>query len=201
MLDMNFIKSNRADVERAVRAARAAGLQVSLDLISGTPGESLQDWRTSLDHAVALKPDHISAYSLIIEEGTAMAAKIKRGALPDIDPDDQADKYLLTEEVLGAAGMSWYEVSNWATSPDHWCRHNLLYWTGGHWWGVGPGAHSHVGGVRWWNVKHPAAYAQRLASGVSPALAREVLGVPGAALVAAAADRAAAAVAVLEGDA
>ena len=92
------------------------------------------------------------------------------------DEDDLADKYLAVDERMGRAGLEWYEVSNWATSPDHWCRHNLLYWTGGHWWGVGPGAHSHVGGVRWWNVKHPSAYAERLARGVSPALAREVLG-------------------------
>jgi coproporphyrinogen III oxidase-like Fe-S oxidoreductase len=77
--------------------------------------------------------------------------------------------------VLGGAGLGGYEVSNWASSAGARCRHNLLYWTGGDWWGVGPGAHSHVGGVRWWNVKHPAAYAGRIAAGVSPAHAREVL--------------------------
>jgi oxygen-independent coproporphyrinogen-3 oxidase len=105
-----------------------------------------------------------------------MARQVARGELPMPDEDDLADKYHLADERFAGAGMGWYEVSNWATSPDHWCRHNLLYWTGGHWWGVGPGAHSHVGGVRWWNVKHPAAYAERLGRGVSPALAREVLG-------------------------
>ncbi|PRZ16167.1 radical SAM family heme chaperone HemW [Nesterenkonia sandarakina] len=164
-----------ANVERAVHAARAAGLQVSLDLISGTPGESLEDWRTSLDHAVALAPDHISAYSLIIEEGTAMAAKIKRGVLPDIDPDDQADKYLLTDEVLGAAGLHWYEVSNFSTSAATRSEHNLNYWVDSDWWGAGPGAHSHMAGLRWWNVKHPAAYAQRLSTGATPGHGREQL--------------------------
>lgn len=164
-----------ANVERAVHAARAAGLQVSLDLISGTPGESMEDWRTSLAHAVALQPDHISAYSLIIEDGTAMASKIKRGALPDIDPDDQADKYLITDEVLGAAGFGWYEVSNFSTSAQTRSEHNLNYWLDSDWWGAGPGAHSHMAGLRWWNVKHPAAYAQRLSSGATPGHGRELL--------------------------
>jgi oxygen-independent coproporphyrinogen-3 oxidase len=163
-------------VPAAVEWARAAGFeQVSLDLIYGTPGESLDDWATSVDAALACEPDHVSAYSLIVEEGTALARQVRRGVLPMPDEDDLADKYLLVDDRLGAAGMTWYEVSNWATSPDSWCRHNLLYWTGGHWWGVGPGAHSHVGGVRWWNAKHPAAYAERLARGVSPAVGREVL--------------------------
>ena len=164
-------------VPAAVGWARQAGFDdVSLDLIYGTPGESLADWETSVESALACEPDHISAYSLIIEDGTAMGRQVARGELPMPDEDDLADKYHLADERFSAAGMQWYEVSNWATSPDHWCRHNLLYWTGGHWWGVGPGAHSHVGGTRWWNVKHPAAYAERLGRGVSPAMAREVLG-------------------------
>src|SRR5690606_8506731 len=120
-------------------------------------------------------PDHISAYALIVEEGTALAARIRRGELPMPDDDDQADKYELADDVLGAAGFTWYELSNWATSPAARCAHNELYWTGGDWWGVGPGAHSHVGGTRWWNVKHPAPWAARLAAGTSPAQAREVL--------------------------
>ena len=110
-----------------------------------------------------------------MEEGTALARRIKRGELPMPDDDDLADKYLLADERLSAAGLGWYEVSNWARDEASRCRHNVLYWTGADWWGVGPGAHSHVGGVRWWNVKHPAAYAQRLADGLSPAHAREVL--------------------------
>ena len=156
--------------------ARAAGFdEVSLDLIYGTPGESLADWETSLDAALACEPDHVSAYSLIVEEGTALARRVRRGELPMPDEDDAADKYDLADERLTAAGLEWYEVSNWARRPQSRCRHNMLYWTGGHWWGAGPGAHSHVGGVRWWNVKHPAAYADRLAAGHSPAQGREYL--------------------------
>jgi oxygen-independent coproporphyrinogen-3 oxidase len=163
-------------VPAVVDWARTAGFdQVSLDLIYGTPGESLDDWATSLDAALACRPDHISAYSLIVEEGTALARRVRRGELPMPDEDDLADKYLLADERLAADGLEWYEVSNWARDEASRCRHNILYWTGADWWGVGPGAHSHVGGVRWWNVKHPAAYAQRLAAGVSPAHAREVL--------------------------
>ncbi|HET7762613.1 MAG TPA: radical SAM family heme chaperone HemW [Phycicoccus sp.] len=162
-------------VGRAVEAARRAGLGTSVDLIYGTPGESLADWRTSLDAAVALGPDHVSAYALVVEEGTRMAAQVRRGVLPMPDGDDEADKYELADEVLGAAGYAWYEVSNWARGDADRCRHNEGYWRGDSWWGVGPGAHSHVGGVRWWNVKHPRAYASRLAAGASPAAGRERL--------------------------
>ena len=163
-----------ANVDRAVRAAQAAGLAVSVDLIHGTPGESLADWRTSVEAAIALRPDHVSAYALTIEEGTALHRRVVRGDLPVPDEDDQADKYELADELLGAAGYAWYELSNWTRTQAGRCRHNEHYWDGGHWWGVGPGAHSHVGGTRFWNVKHPRAWAQRLAQG-SPAAAREVL--------------------------
>jgi oxygen-independent coproporphyrinogen-3 oxidase len=160
----------------AVAEARAAGFeQVSLDLIYGTPGESPADWRTSLEVALSARPDHISAYALVVEDGTKMASRVRRGELPLPDDDDLADKYLLAEELLSGAGYQAYEVSNWAVRPDAVCRHNLGYWRGDDWWGIGPGAHSHVGGTRWWNVKHPAAYAARLASAQSPAQAREVL--------------------------
>lgn len=164
-----------ANVERTVRAAKDVGLQVSLDLIYGAPGESLDDWRTSLDAAIALEPDHISAYALVVEEGTKMGVQVRRGELPLPDDDDEADKYELADALLADAGYDWYEVSNWARSPQTQCRHNLAYWRDEPWWGVGPGAHSHVGGVRWWNVKHPRAYAQRVNAGLSPALARELL--------------------------
>ncbi|GAB7191376.1 radical SAM family heme chaperone HemW [Kineococcus sp. NUM-3379] len=163
-------------VPRAVAWARQAGLDVSLDLIYGTPGEGVDDWRRSLDAALACAPDHVSAYALIVEEGTRLAGQVRRGVVPAPDDDDQAVKYEVADDVLGGAGYGWYEVSNWARGPEHACRHNVAYWRGGDWWGIGPGAHSHVGGVRWWNVKHPAAYAQRLAAGRSPAHAREVLG-------------------------
>ncbi|MEQ4205690.1 radical SAM family heme chaperone HemW [Actinopolymorpha sp. B17G11] len=162
--------------EECVADARTAGFaHVNLDLIYGTPGESDDDWQATLDAAVAAGADHISAYSLIIEEGTRMAGQIRRGVLAATDDDVLADRYLQADETLSRAGLSWYEVSNWAWSDDARCRHNLLYWTGGNWWGVGPGAHSHVGGVRWWNVKHPLTYAERLAAAASPAHARETL--------------------------
>ncbi|WP_405013373.1 radical SAM family heme chaperone HemW [Kitasatospora sp. NBC_01539] len=162
--------------EACVAEARAAGFDhVNLDLIYGTPGESDDDWRASLDAAIGAGPDHVSAYSLIVEDGTRLAARVKRGELPTIDDDVHADRYLIAEQALSAAGYAWYEVSNWATTPEGRCRHNELYWTGADWWGAGPGAHSHVGGVRWWNAKHPAAYAQALAEGRTPALGREVL--------------------------
>ncbi|KYH43770.1 radical SAM family heme chaperone HemW [Branchiibius sp. NY16-3462-2] len=165
-------------VGRAVAAARDAGLQVSLDLIYGTPGESLADWRTSLQTAVDLAPDHLSAYALTVEDGTALARKVRRGELPMPTGDDEADKYELAESVLAAAGFGWYEISNWSRSVATRCRHNEAYWSGGNWWGIGPGAHSHVGGVRWWNVKHPARYAAGLADGRSPGAAREILDEP-----------------------
>ncbi|SCK17625.1 radical SAM family heme chaperone HemW [Streptomyces sp. WMMB 322] len=164
--------------EECVAEARAAGFaHISLDLIYGTPGESDDDWRASLDAALSAGPDHVSAYALIVEDGTRLARRIRRGEVPPTDDDVHADRYLIAEETLSAAGMHWYEVSNWASASgtSARCRHNELYWTGGDWWGAGPGAHSHVGGVRWWNVKHPAAYARALAEGRSPGAGREVL--------------------------
>ena len=162
-------------VGEVVGWARAAGFgSVSLDLIYGTPGESPTDWRDSLRAALALTPDHVSAYSLIVEPGTRLAARVRRGELPDIDDDVHAAYYLAAEQELTAAGLAWYEVSNWARA-GHRARHNLAYWRSHDWWGIGPGAHSHVGGVRWWNLRHPSTYSARLAAGESPAQAREVL--------------------------
>jgi putative oxygen-independent coproporphyrinogen III oxidase len=172
--------------------AREAGLQVSLDLIYGTPGESLDDWSVSVEAAIAQNPDHISAYALIVEDGTKLARQIRRGEVATPDDDTQADMYEFVDARLAEAGYSWYEVSNWAktmapvdvdqafagtadASTHFQSRHNLAYWQGHDWWGIGPGAHSHVGGVRWWNVKHPAAYADRIGAGHSPAAGRETL--------------------------
>ncbi len=161
---------------RCVAWAHAAGFEhVSLDLIYGTPGETATDWLRSLEAALGAGPDHISAYALIVEEGTRLAARIRRGELPAPDDDAMADAYLAADELLTARGLGWYEISNWAAGDAARCRHNMLYWTGGDWWGFGPGAHSHVGGTRWWNVRHPAAYASRLAAGASPGQAREIL--------------------------
>jgi putative oxygen-independent coproporphyrinogen III oxidase len=162
--------------QECVRWAREAGFEhVNLDLIYGAPGESDADWQASLDAALQAHPDHVSAYALIVEEGTRLAAQVRRGEVAAPDDDVMADRYLATEQTLSAHGLRWYEISNWAAGEDARCRHNLLYWTGGDWWGIGPGAHSHVGGTRWWNVKHPAAYAARLAAETTPAHAREVL--------------------------
>ncbi|MDA8434990.1 MAG: radical SAM family heme chaperone HemW [Actinomycetales bacterium] len=159
----------------AVAEARAAGFpHVNVDLIYAAPGETEADFAASLAAAVGSGADHVSAYALIVEDGTRLAARIRRGELPDVDDDVAADRYLQADAALGAAGLAWYEVSNWAR-PGGECRHNLAYWRGDDWWGAGPGAHSHVGGVRWWNVRHPAAYAARIAAGESPAQAREVL--------------------------
>jgi len=165
-----------------VRWARDAGLAVSLDLIYGTPGESLDDWRTSVETALATGVDHVSAYALVVEAGTRMAVQVRRGELELPDGDDQAAKYELADDLFEAAGLHWYEVSNWARTPGDACRHNLAYWRGDDWWGIGPGAHSHVGGVRWWNVKHPRAYADRLDRGLSPAAGRETVSGDGAVL-------------------
>ena len=160
---------------KRVSEAKAAGFEhVSLDLIYGTPGESDDDWRASLDAAIEAEPDHISAYSLIVEDGTRLAGRVARGELPRPDDDVLADRYLIADELLAAAGFRWYEVSNWS-KPGGQCQHNLAYWRSLDWWGVGPGAHSHVGGVRWWNVKHPTTYAARISAGVSPGQARECL--------------------------
>ncbi len=177
---------NPANVERAVGWAREVGLAVSLDLIYGTPGESLDDWRASLDAAIALEPDHVSAYSLVIEAATRMGGQLRRGEIAPTDPDVQADMYEAADDALAAAGFSWYEVSNWARTPADACRHNLAYWRSQDWWGIGPGAHSYLGprvgnageplaAERWWNVKHPLAYSRRLADGEDPAQEREWL--------------------------
>lgn len=167
-----------ARVPDVVGWARDAGLDVSLDLIYGTPGESVDDWRRSLDAALACGVDHVSAYALVIEDGTRMAGQVRRGLLPPVDPDDEATKYEVADAALTEAGLDWYEVSNWAR-PGHECRHNEGYWRGADWWGLGPGAHSHVGAgdraVRWWNVKHPRAYADRVGARRSPSAGRELL--------------------------
>lgn len=179
------------NLPQAVAALRGAGLAVSLDLIYGTPGESLADWEASLQAALALEVDHISAYSLVIEPGTKMHALVEHGKLSPIDPDSQAEKYEMADSLLKAAGYEWYEISNWAKRleveklpspqiPDatylaNASRHNLAYWRDWNWWGIGPGAHSHLGQVRWWNWKHPRGYASRVAAGDLPVQDGEVV--------------------------
>ena len=159
----------------AARMARAAGFEhVNLDLIYGTPGESDDDLRRSLDDVISAGVDHVSAYALIVEDGTPLARRVRRGELASPDDDVMADRYLIVDDVLSQAGMHWYEVSNWAR-PGAECRHNLGYWHGDDWWGIGPGAHGYLAGERWWNVKHPRTYAERLTSGQSPEDGREAL--------------------------
>lgn len=174
-----------------VQWAKDVGLDVSLDLIYGTPGESLEDWRQSLQTAIATGVDHVSAYALVVEPGTKMAAQVRRGQIALPSEDDQAQKYELADELLTQAGLGWYEVSNWSRTEQTACQHNLAYWRGDDWWGVGPGAHSYLGaapeqdsaglvseatsGMRWWNVKHPIRYAAQLEQGNSPAAGRELL--------------------------
>ena len=175
-------------VPLVVQWAKEAGLSTSVDLIYGTPGESLADWETSLRAALSYETDHISAYALVVEEGTKMGAQVARGELPTPDPDDEAAKYELADALLGEAGYAWYEISNFARGTDadlasgrpstfyeHASAHNLAYWRDWDWWGLGPGAHSHVGRMRWWNVKNPGAYAGRVGAGHSPAYAGEIL--------------------------
>ena len=166
---------NPANVASAVKWAREAGFEhVSVDLIYGTPGESLADWENTLREAIALDIDHISAYALIVEAGTKLAAQVKRGEVEVPDDDLMADKYLLADQLFSTAGFEWYELSNWA-KPEGECRHNIAYWQGRNWWGLGPGAHSHIDGKRWWNVKHPATYRDRLLAGEFPAADSEIL--------------------------
>ena len=166
---------NPENVERTVAWARGAGFEeISLDLIYGTPGESLADWQQSIDSALALDITHISAYALIVEQGTKLSAQVRRGEVAMPDDDETADKYIIADESFRAAGFTWYEISNWA-KPGSECRHNLSYWQGANWWGVGPGAHSHLDGRRWWNVKHPTAYRERIMAKVAPMQEQELL--------------------------
>ena len=166
---------NPARVSEVVNEAIEAGFEhVSLDLIYGVPGESIDDWKESVNTALSLPIDHLSAYALIVEEGTKLGAQVRRGDVVMPPDDETADKYLLVDELATKAGMDWYEVSNWSLTGGE-ARHNIAYWHSNDWWGIGAGAHSHVQGVRWWNVKHPTTYISKLISGESPMLENETL--------------------------
>jgi putative oxygen-independent coproporphyrinogen III oxidase len=169
-------RTHRAEQLPAVadRIRRSGISRMSLDLIYGTPGETAAQWRRSLDAALELRPDHLSAYCLGIEEGTRLGARLRAGAIAAVDQDAAADRYTLADEVLAEHGFAWYEISNWAL-PGAQCRHNLGYWRGASWWGVGPGAHSHIGGMRWWNARHPSTWTTALREGRSPGQGREIL--------------------------
>ena len=166
----------------AIAEARAAGFaHVSADLIYATPGETDEDLAASVAAVLDAGVDHLSAYSLIVEDGTRLAARVRRGDLPAPDDDVAADRYRIIDAMASAAGLEWYEVSNWAR-PGSECRHNLGYWNDADWWGAGPGAHGHLDGRRWWNLKHPAAYARALAEGQPPLAGEEAVDEEGRAL-------------------
>ncbi len=166
---------NPENVAIALAIAKSLAFRTSLDLIFGAPGETLQHWEQTIRQVIDLDPGHLSAYSLIVEPGTKLARQISSGELAEPDEDLQADKYELADKLLSEAGYNWYEISNWSKTPELKSNHNLAYWSGQDWWGYGPGAHSHLGSVRWWNHKHPLSYANLLAKGISPAAGREQL--------------------------
>jgi len=166
---------NPENVFKATAWAREVGFEeVSVDLIYGTAGESIDDWEQTIDTALSLPISHISAYALIVENGTKLGAQVKRGEVIMPDDDQTADKYLLADEKFSAAGFNWYELSNWS-KPGSESRHNMAYWNGDNWWGAGAGAHSHIDGRRFWNVKHPAAYAQKVTENKNPMHEQEIL--------------------------
>jgi putative oxygen-independent coproporphyrinogen III oxidase len=159
-------------VIEAMADARAAGFErISLDLIYGAHGETDDDWEASVRAALALEPEHVSAYALIVEPGTRLHARVRAREVPAPDDDALARRYERADDLLGQAGLPWYEISNWGEP----CRHNLGYWRGHDWWGAGPGAHSHVDGRRWWNLRRPLAWAARVRNGASPAAGHEQL--------------------------
>ena len=162
------------NVERSVTAAKSAGFkEISVDLIYGTPGESIEDWKLSIQTALQLPITHVSAYALILETGTRLANQVKRKEYEIPDDGETAEKYLIADREFTKHGFNWYELSNWA-KPGSECKHNLAYWQGNNWWGLGPGSHSHIDGERFWNIKHPNTYRSALKEG-SPIAGREVL--------------------------
>jgi putative oxygen-independent coproporphyrinogen III oxidase len=166
---------NPENLPQVTKWANEVGFkEISVDLIYGTPGESRQDWQQSIDSALALPITHISAYALIVEEGTKLAAQIKRGEIAKPDDDLTAEKYIMADKAFTAAGFNWYELSNWA-KPNSQSKHNLAYWLGHNWWGAGPGAHSHIKGKRFWNVKHPNLYKQKIQANETVVLDSEIL--------------------------
>lgn len=172
---LDRVHSSGRAAAAATEAIAEGFTHVNLDLIYGTPGESDDDLVRSVDAAVQAGVDHVSAYALVVEHGTALARRVRRGELAAPDDDVLAHRYELVDARLSAAGFAWYEVSNWCR-PGGECRHNLGYWDGGQWWGAGPGAHGYIGVTRWWNVKHPNTYAEILAGATLPVAGFEQLG-------------------------
>ena len=166
---------NPAKVPEIVGLAKSLGFQTTVDLIYGAPGETMDQWKESVQAALRLETDHISAYSLIVEPGTKLARQIAKGDLPEPDDELSAEKYEFLDAALSEAGFDWYELSNWSRGESTASKHNLAYWQGMDWWGYGPGAHSHLAGKRWSNVKHPTTYAKALVAGKLPILESEAV--------------------------
>ena len=165
----------RENVERAMQIATSLGIKdLSVDLIYGTPGESLAQLQESLDFALSLPINHISAYALIVEDGTRLARRIERGEIEAPDDDQMAEKYIMVDQRLSDAGFDWYELSNWSKADGR-SEHNQVYWRGGEWWGIGPGAHSYLDGRRWWNIKSPIRYIEAISHGDSVEAKDEIL--------------------------
>lgn len=166
---------NPENISKVTNWANEVGFkEISVDLIYGTPGESKEDWQISIDSALSLPISHISAYALIVEPGTKLAAQIKRGEVDQVDDDLTAEKYLMADQAFTNAGFNWYELSNWAKGGSR-SKHNLSYWLGENWWGIGPGAHSHLNGERFWNVKHPSTYKEKIDLNQLPIADSEIL--------------------------
>ncbi len=167
------------NVARAVEAVRTAGIErLNLDLIYGAVGETMDDWHRTVAGAIALGPEHVSAYALTVEPGTPLGKDVAAGAQRAPDDDDQADKYAIADDLLVAAGYDWYEISNWAR-PGEACRHNELYWFGDDYLAIGCAAHGKTGDRRWWNVRTPERYIEAIGSGASPEAGSEELDADG----------------------
>ncbi|MFM2025071.1 MAG: hypothetical protein RLZZ56_1084 [Actinomycetota bacterium] len=164
-------------VAKNVALAQELGFQTSVDLIYGAPGETMEQWQASVEAALAMNSEHISAYALIVEPATKLARQIRSGEKPEPDEDLQADKYEWLDQRIAKAGFNWYELSNWSKNESAASAHNIAYWAGQDWWGFGPGAHSHVAGRRWSNVKHPTTYAKLLGQGILPSQDGEQLSI------------------------
>lgn len=158
---------DQRNVVAGVEAAKRAGLRSSVDLIYGAPGESLEDWKASLEAAIALGTNHVSCYALTVAPRTKMGRRIAAGTLSSPSDDDEAAKYELADRILSNAGFTWYEISNWARGGDV-CRHNIGYWRNDDWAGFGPGAHAHWGNARAWDIAHPKRWALAVSAGVLP---------------------------------
>lgn len=164
-----------SDVVDVAQEASSFGLGVSIDLVYGIPGQTLKSWKSTIESAVSLGPDHISIYEHINEPAVSADGELSAAHLSSPDSDLRAEMYALADSQLSDAGFEWYEICHWAKSENSQSLHNISYWTSENWWGIGPGAHSHVRGVRWWNVAGLEEYSSLISEGRSPEKEREIL--------------------------